>query len=109
MGHGPGVRLNQDRKDRNQARRIAIGIAVLGTIWLLAAITMIGGASEMLVSASTGLGWRDGASLAFLLSSTLMILFALVSDAGVLGELPTMAIGFVLLFLLAWPLLVFLF
>lgn len=92
--------MTEPRGNRRNAY-LALGIGVLA-LWVVGAILVMGAAVEFLVAAQAGLGWRDAAILSFLGSTGLIVLLAIAGGDGLLGELPTMLIGLVVLFLLLW-------
>lgn len=67
----------------------------LGGLWLVksAGIAVFG----LFAAGSEGLSWRGAFGISVGLGMTAIILFALVSGDGLLGELPTVLAGFFLL------------
>lgn len=64
-----------------------VGILYLAR-WVMVALF------DMTAGASTGIGFRDAFVAALILSTLLIIVFALVGGDGILGEFTSMIIGF---------------
>lgn len=69
---------------------IALGL-IFVCRWIMA------GMFGMAVGASEGVGFRDAFISAIVISTLLMIVFALVAGDGAMGELATMIVGFFLM------------
>ena len=97
--------MDQGQRD---ALKIAMGIGfavlmvLIGVLWVMPDV-----ANGIAGAFAPGLGIKMAAKYAFLLSSLMVLAFALLGGDGVVGELGVMLIGFLLLFvvntlLLAW-------
>ncbi|MBF0232843.1 MAG: hypothetical protein HQK65_07375 [Desulfamplus sp.] len=73
---------------------IVIGGVVFGLMWGVKIIgsTLFG----WFITADTGMGFKDALIYSLVLSTFLMVLFTLVAGDGLVGELPSMLIGFFL-------------
>ena len=97
-----------DEKDKNETRKIAIGIVslVLGlAIFLMAPIV----AEMVSVHFAPGLGFRDSAVISFFVTIVIMIIFAISSGDGILGEIQFILGGFFLFFVIIWLLVAWIF
>jgi hypothetical protein len=99
-----------DRRDRNEARKIAIVLVVLVSVLALAALLLLPSMAEILqVYFAPGLGLKDAAVIAFFVTLVLMIVFAVAAGDGFLGEIQFMLAAFFLFFLLLWLLTAWIF
>jgi hypothetical protein len=65
---------------------------ILGLLW---AVKLVGAAVfGWFDDASAGVGFKDALIWATILSTLLLVLFALVAGDGIVGELPSMIVGF---------------
>ena len=99
-----------DEKDKNETRKIAIAIVslvlVLGlAIFLMAPIV----AETVSVHFAPGLGFRDSAVISFFVTIVIMIVFAISSGDGILGEIQFILGGFFLFFVIIWLLVAWIF
>ena len=99
-----------DHKDKKESRAIALALVGLllllsvTTVWLLPEI--IGIVSTHL---APGLGLRDSAVISFFITVVLMIVFAVVSGDGLLGEIQFIIAGFFLFFVTFWLMIAWIF
>lgn len=99
-----------DRKDRNEARRIAIVLVVLVGLLALAAFMMLPMIGEFAATQlSPGLGMRDAAVIAFFITVLLMVVLAFAAGDGLLGELQFVLAGFFLFFVIIWLMIAWIF
>ncbi len=83
---------------------LALTLAVLALIWAAPdAIAMID------ASFSPGVGLKQAAILAFVLTVILFVIFALSAGDGLLGEIQFMISGFGLFYLVAWIMIAWVF
>lgn len=95
-----------DRKDRNEARRIAIVLVALVGLLALAAFMMLPLLADFAATyLAPGLGLRDAAMIAFFITVVLMVILAFASGDGLLGELQFVLAGFFLFFVIIWLLI----
>ena len=92
-----------DQKDRNESRKVLVAMGVLLIVGLVALSMMF----PLLVEFSDlylepGLGLKSAAVIAFFVTVALMIVFAIASGDGLLGELQFMLFGFFAFFLMLW-------
>ena len=71
---------------------VPFGAIIVGIMWLikLFGIEVLGWFQE----ADSGIGFKSSLIISSIISSCLIILFALVAGDGVLGELPAMVLSF---------------
>ncbi len=99
-----------DDKDKNESRKIAIALILLVVALVVAAALMLPVVGEIVaVHLSPGLGLRDSAVIAFFITIVVMIVFAIASGDGLLGELQFILAGFFLFFIIIWLLLAWIF
>ncbi|MEQ8409873.1 MAG: hypothetical protein RKH07_16510 [Gammaproteobacteria bacterium] len=99
-----------DQKDKNESRKILIALVSLILIAAIGAILLFPAFSEI-VSAhlAPGLGLRDSAVLSFFITLVIMVIFAVASGDGLLGEIQFILAGFFVFFLIIWLLLAWIF
>lgn len=99
-----------DRKEKDESRKIAallISLVVLlatGALLLLPSL-----ASVVATHFEPGLGLRTAAVISFFVSAALMIIFAIASGDGLLGEIQFVIPGFLLFFLILWLMIAWIF
>ncbi|MFM1895214.1 MAG: hypothetical protein RLZZ385_288 [Pseudomonadota bacterium] len=99
-----------DNKDKNEARKILIALLVLLLVVGLAMVLLIPALGEIAtVYFTPGLGLREAAVIAFFVSVILMIVFAVFSGDGLLGELQFILGGFFSFFLIFWLMIAWIF
>ncbi len=99
-----------DQTDKNQSRKIAIALIVLSLVVLGAAALLWPSVAELAAThLAPGLGIKDSAIIAFVVTIVIMVVFAIASGDGLLGELPFVLGGFLLFFLVVWLLIAWVF
>ena len=99
-----------DTKDKNEARKIAIALVALVLILAVAVLLMLPALGEIAaVHLSPGLGLKDSAVIAFFVTLVIMIVFAVASGDGLLGEIQFMLGAFFLFFVIIWLLVAWIF
>jgi hypothetical protein len=99
-----------DNKDKRESRAIAIVLMALLLIAGIAVVVMLPELSELArVHLSPGLGIKDSATISFFVSVVLLVIFALFSGDGLIGEIQFMIPGFFLFFALNWLLIAWVF
>ena len=99
-----------DRKDRQEARTLAIALIALVALLGLGLLLFLPSLAELAAThLAPGLGLRDSAILSFIVTVALMIIFAIVSGDGLLGELQFVLAGFFVFFLIFWLMIAWLF
>ena len=99
-----------DRKDKNEARVIAIALVVLVIIVAVAAMLIIPSLTEFSATyLAPGLGLKNAAIAAFFVTLVVMVIFAIASGDGLLGELQFLLPGFLAFFLIFWLMLAWIF
>ena len=99
-----------DEKDKNETRKISIAIVSLVLVLGLAIFLMAPIVAEMVsVHFAPGLGFRDSAVISFFVTIVIMIVFAITSGDGILGEIQFILGGFFLFFVIIWLLVAWIF
>lgn len=99
-----------DNKDKNESRQIAIALISLVIILVVAAFLMLPALLEIVsVHLSPGLGLKDSAVISFFITIAIMIVFAISSGDGLLGELQFILGGFFMFFVIIWLLMAWIF
>ncbi|QFY91180.2 hypothetical protein D5125_14490 [Magnetovirga frankeli] len=92
-----------DNQDKNESRRIAIILIALVAVLVAAALLMLPPLSDLIVlHLAPGLGLKDAAIISFFITLGLMLVFALASGDGLLGEIQFILGGFFLFFFIIW-------
>lgn len=99
-----------DRKDKNEARVIAITLIVLVIILAAAAMLLVPGLAAFSETYfAPGLGLRNAAIASFFVTLVLMVVFAVASGDGLIGELQFLLPGFLAFFLIFWLMIAWIF
>lgn len=99
-----------DNSDKNESRKIAIALIVLALAVLVAGVLLWPSIAELAaVHLSPGLGIKDSAIIAFVVTIVIMVVFAIASGDGLLGEIQFILGGFFLFFLIVWTLIAWVF
>lgn len=99
-----------DQKDRNESRKIAIALISFIVILLIGAVFLLPVLSDIVaIHLSPGLGLKDAAVLSFFITVGIMVVFAIVSGDGLLGELQFILGAFFLFFIILWLLTAWIF
>lgn len=99
-----------DRKDRLQSRQVAIALTLLVVVLGAAILLLLPALTQLVESAlSPGLGLKDSAVIAFFVTIILMVIFAIASGDGLIGELQFILAGFSLFFVVIWLMLAWIF
>lgn len=95
--------LETNNKDKNESRKIAIALISLVVILVVAAALMLPALTEIItINFEPGLGLKSAAVIAFFVTVILLIVFAVASGDGLLGELQFILGGFFLFFVIIW-------
>jgi hypothetical protein len=99
-----------DRKDKKEARVIAITLIVLVIILAVAALLLVPGLAAFSDTyLAPGLGLRNAAIASFFVTLVVMEVFAVASGDGLLGELQFLLPGFLIFFLIFWLMIAWVF
>lgn len=99
-----------DNKDKGESRKIAIALIALVLVLGVAILLMLPMLSEIVsVHLSPGLGLKDSAIISFFVTVVIMIVFAVSSGDGLLGEIQFILGGFFLFFVIIWLLVAWIF
>lgn len=99
-----------DSKDKNESRRIAIVLIALVIVLGAGGLLLLPGLSEIATDhLSPGVGLRTAAVIAFFVSMVLMIVFAVASGDGLIGEVQFVIPGFLLFFVILWLMIAWIF
>lgn len=102
--------MGSDDKDKRQARATLIALIVviaLAIVGLLVALPML---SEMTAGVfSAGLGLKEAAVISFFVTLVLLVIFAVTSGDGLIGELQFVLGGFFTFFIVIWLMIAWIF
>ncbi|MCG7944461.1 MAG: hypothetical protein JAY61_15265 [Candidatus Thiodiazotropha taylori] len=99
-----------DKKDKRESRTIAIVLIAMLLVLGVVLVLMLPELSELArIHLSPGLGVKDSALISFFVSVVLLVVFALFSGDGLIGEIQFMIPGFFLFFVLNWLLIAWVF
>ena len=99
-----------DRKDKNESRKIAIVLISLVIMLGIAILLMLPMLSEIVTThLSPGIGLKESAVISFFITVIIMIVFAVASGDGLLGEIQFILGGFFLFFTIIWLLISWIF
>ena len=90
-----------DNNDKNESQKIAIILIVLVIVLGIAILLMLPVLSNIItVHLSPGMGLKDSAIISFFVTTVIMIVFAISSGDGLLGEIQFILGGFFLFFII---------
>ena len=90
-----------DNNDKNESRKIAIILIALVIVLGIAILLMLPVLSNIItVHLSPGMGLKDSAIISFFVTTVIMIVFAISSGDGLLGEIQFILGGFFLFFII---------
>lgn len=99
-----------DRKEKDESRKIAALLISLVVLLVVGALLLLPGLSEFAATHfEPGLGLRTAAVVSFFVSAVLMIIFAIASGDGLLGEVQFIIPGFLLFFVIFWLMMAWIF
>ena len=99
-----------DSKDRNESRAIAIALIILVAVLVIVAIFFLPVFADSVATYfSPGVGLKTAAMIAFVVSVVLMVIFAIASGDGLIGEIQFVLGGFFMFFLIIWILIAWVF
>lgn len=99
-----------DRKEKDESRKVAALLISLVVLLTAGALLLLPGLSEVVATHfEPGLGLRTAAVIAFFVSAVLMIIFAIASGDGLLGEIQFVIPGFLVFFLILWLMIAWIF
>ncbi|MBU2884420.1 hypothetical protein KO507_01430 [Gilvimarinus agarilyticus] len=102
--------MSSDDKDKTQARATLVALVVVGLLALAAtvlALPLLGEATDGIFSA--GVGLKDAAVISFFVTMALLVVFAISSGDGLIGELQFILGGFFSFFIVIWLLIAWIF
>lgn len=100
----------EDQKDKDESRKIAIVLVSLVVVVGIAAMLLLPSLSEFAaVHLQPGLGLKTAAIIAFFVTVVLFLVFAVFAGDGLLGELQFMLLGFFLFFVIFWLMIAWIF
>ena len=99
-----------DQVDKNDSRKIASALIVLIFLLIIAMVLLVPALIEITtIYLSPGLGVKDSAVLSFFVTVILMVIFAISSGDGLLGEIQFILGSFFLFFVIIWLLIAWIF
>lgn len=100
----------EDRRDRNESRRIAIVLIALVVMVGVGVMLLMPSLAEFAATQlAPGMGMKTAAVVAFFVTVVLFLVFAVASGDGLLGELQFMLLGFFLFFVIFWLMIAWVF
>lgn len=97
----------EDRADRRLSLTLFLAILIAIAIVLGLAWLVFGPAIAAAVE--PGIGLRTAAMIAFGLALVVILIMAVVAGDGIVGELPTMVVGFLAFFVISWLMIAWIF
>lgn len=99
-----------DRKDKKEARVIAITLVVLVAVIAVGVLLLVPSMAEFSATyLEPGLGLRNSAIASFFVTLVVMVIFAVASGDGLIGELQFLLPGFLAFFLIFWLMIAWVF
>ena len=99
-----------DRKNKSEARNIALALLVLVVLFVAASVLIAPMASDFNANYfAEGVGLKDAAVISFFVTTLLIVVLALAAGDGLLGELQFMIGAFVSFFVVIWLLVAWIF
>jgi len=104
----------EDRRDSSLALRVLLGTSALAALLvalvvLAAAVSLPGLSDWVAMTFDDGIGLKNAALAAAIVSVVVSIIFALTAGEGLIGELQFMIPGFFLFFVFFWLMLAWIF
>ncbi|MCC5869814.1 MAG: hypothetical protein JJU27_15030 [Gammaproteobacteria bacterium] len=104
----------EDRRDSRLALRVLLGTSALAALLvalvvLAAAVSLPGLSDWVAMTFDDGIGLKNAALAAAIVSVVVSIVFALTAGEGLIGELQFMIPGFFLFFVFFWLMLAWIF
>lgn len=101
---------DSDHNDKNESRKIVLAILALLIVLGAALVLMLPIFADVIATHFTpGLGLKDAAVVSFFVTIVVLILFAIASGDGLLGELQFILGGFFLFFVVFWLMIAWIF
>lgn len=99
-----------DRKDKHQARTLAVALGALLLALGVAAFLMLPQLAELVINhLSPGVGVKDAAVISFFVTVVILVVFAIAAGDGLLGELQFVLASFFMFFVIVWFLVAWIF
>ena len=99
-----------DRKDKTQARIAAIALLVLVVVVGIGIVLLVPSLAEFSATyLEPGLGLKPAAVASFIVTMIVMVIFAVASGDGLIGELQFLLPGFLGFFLIFWLMIAWIF
>ena len=101
---------NNDIQDKKESRLILISITFLVIICITGIVLLAPEMSEIInTSFSPGLGFKEAAIISFFITIVIMVIFAIVSGDGIIGEIQFLLASFFIFFIIIWLMLAWIF
>lgn len=97
----------EDRADRRLS--LTLFLAILVTIAIVLGLAWFLFGPAIAAAMEPGIGLRTAALIAFGLALAVIVVMAVVAGDGIVGELPTMVVGFLAFFFIAWLMIAWVF
>lgn len=99
-----------DNKDKSESRKIAIALILLLIVLIVTVVLLLPVLTEIAtVNLTPGVGLKDSAVISFFITIVVMIVFAVASGDGLLGEIQFILGAFFLFFIIIWLLIAWVF
>ncbi|OFE12552.1 hypothetical protein PHACT_04885 [Pseudohongiella acticola] len=97
-------------KDKKDARALAIVLILLVAVLAVTAVFAMPALAEFsALYLAPGLGLRDAAIIAFVVTIAVLVVFAIAAGDGLLGEIQFMLLGFFAFFVMLWLMIAWVF
>lgn len=94
------------KKDEKEARTIAIALIVLVALLFIGGLFFLPMLAEFnQLYLAPGVGIKDAAVISFTVTVLVLIIFAVASGDGIIGEIQFMLVGFFAFFVVLWLLI----
>jgi hypothetical protein len=99
-----------DTKDKTESRKLAIVLISLVLVLVLAVVFLIPSLLDVFATyLSPGLGLKDAAVIAFIVTLVTLVVFAVAAGDGFLGEIQFMLGAFFAFFVIFWLMIAWIF
>ncbi|WP_049722777.1 hypothetical protein [Gilvimarinus polysaccharolyticus] len=102
--------MGSDEKDKRQARAIFIGIVAVLLLAVVATALLLPMLGDITAGTfSQGLGLKDAAVISFFVTTALLVVLAITSGDGLIGEIQFVLGGFFTFFIIIWLMIAWVF
>jgi hypothetical protein len=102
--------MGSDRQDKRQARATLLAIVAVVVLAVIASALLLPLLGDISSGAfSQGMGLKDAAVVAFFVTTALLVVFAITSGDGLIGEIQFVLGGFFSFFIIIWLMIAWIF